>query len=194
MSIIRSPRPQRNYSIIDNAIIRNQKLTRGARALLIEILSYPDNWRTNSLSLSNAGLEGRDAIRRMMRELEEAGYCRCIKQQDQRGRWNSSWYFYDYPIIEDPAQKDMHMFRLHAVDNMGTVSKDAGLPAPDKPTSESQALIEQLITNDCVKNSETFFGSARSLCGQCKGEGVLLDDHDNIQVCSDCKGDGTRRP
>lgn len=174
MTIIRSKRPQRNFTIIDNHLIRNPKLTRGARALLIEILSYPDDWRTSSEQLARQGLEGRDAIRRMIRELEEKGYCRRVKKQDEKGRWTSKWYVFDTPVDEP-------------VDIVWTSSKPSYSPASGNPSSESQALIEELNTKDYAKKSETWSGSSRNVCEECDGEGYAGDD---LSTCRVCEGRG----
>jgi len=174
MTIIRSPRPQRNFTIVDNQLIRNPKLTRGARALLLEILSYPDDWRTSSEQLARQGLEGRDAIRRMIRELEEKGYCRRVKKQDEKGRWTSKWYVFDAPVDEP-------------VDIVWAISKPSYIQASVNQSSESQALIEELTTNDYAKKSETWLESAREICGECDGEGYAGDD---LSTCRVCKGRG----
>lgn len=174
MTIIRSKRPQRNFTIVDNHLIRNPKLTRGARALLIEILSYPDDWRTSSEQLARQGLEGRDAIRRMIRELEEKGYCRRVKKQDDKGRWTSKWYVFDSPV-DDP------------VDIMWTHSKTSDIQSSVIQSSETQALIEELTTKDYAKKSETWLESSREVCANCDGQGYAGHE---LNTCSLCQGSG----
>lgn len=193
MSIIRSPRPQNNFTIIANDIIRNQTLTRGARALLIEILSYPDNWRTNSLDLARAGLEGRDAIRRMLKELEAAGYCSIVKMQDPKGRWSSSWYFYDSPRDPDDLVENTYPHRHEPVNNLWETTKKGQQPETASPASDTQALLQDLPNKDYAKNSATLLESQRPLCGQCKGQGLVIDSLDMVQKCASCRGDGIAR-
>ena len=176
MSIIRSRRPEKNFTIIDNQIIRNQKLSRAARALLIEILSYPDDWQTNSFNLARAGKEGRDAIRKMLKELEAEGYLRRIKAQDERGRWSTMTYVFDTP---QPSEE--------LVDNVWTITKPDYKPKTANQASDTQALIEELSTKYYVKKSETFFETHLAICVKCDGQGYAGDD---LAVCLVCEGGG----
>lgn len=193
MSIVRSPRPQNNYTIIANDIIRNPNLTRGARALLIEILSYPDNWRTNSLDLARAGLEGRDAIRRMLKELEAAGYCAIVKMQDTKGRWTSSWYFYDSPRDPFDVVENYYPHTHKPGDNLWESPKNSVRPETASPASVDPALLQDLPNKDYEKNSATLLETQPRICGQCKGQGRIVDSLDMVRKCASCRGDGIAR-
>jgi hypothetical protein len=172
MSIIRSRRPEKNFTIVDNQIIRNQKLSRAARALLIEILSYPDDWQTNSFNLARAGKEGRDAIRKMLKELETEGYLRRVKAQDERGRWSTKTYVFDTPqALDEP------------VDIVWAITKPDYSPKTDNQASETQALLQELSNKDYVKKSETFFETHVAICGKCDGQGYAGVSLDFCQVC-----------
>ena len=128
MTIIRAPRPECNFSIINNEIIRNQQLTYRARGILTFLLSQPDHWRTNTDRLAYPNTEGRDAIRSAMNELQLAGYVVLVKRQRANGQWLSEWLVYD-----EPAQN-------RSVDDLWITSTNDTLPKPEKPTSENQAL------------------------------------------------------
>ena len=176
VTIIRSRRPEKNFTIIDNQIIRNHKLSRAARALLIEILSYPDDWQTNSFNLARAGKEGRDAIRKMLKELETEGYLRRVKAQDERGRWSTKTYVFDNPQgWGDP------------VDMVWAITKPDYSPKTENQASETQALLEELSNKDYVKKSETFFETHLAICGKCDGQGYAGDD---LTTCPVCEGAG----
>lgn len=176
MTIIRSRRPEKNFTIIDNQIIRNHKLSRAARALLIEILSYPDDWQTNSFNLARAGKEGRDAIRKMLKELETEGYLRRVKAQDERGRWSTKTYVFDNPQGWGEP-----------VDMVWAITKPDYLPKTDNQASETQALLQELSNKDYVKKSETFFETHLAICGKCDGQGYAGDD---LITCPVCEGAG----
>ena len=176
MTIIRSRRPEKNFTIIDNQIIRNHKLSRAARALLIEILSYPDDWQTNSFNLARAGKEGRDAIRKMLKELETEGYLRRVKAQDERGRWSTKTYVFDNPQGWGEP-----------VDMVWAITKPDYLPKTDNQASETQALLQELSNKDYVKKSETFFETHLAICGKCDGQGYAGDD---LTTCPVCEGAG----
>ena len=65
-----------HFTIIPNAWVRDPNLTRRARGLLAELLSHQEGWKVSTESLWRAGTEGRDAVRKAVQELEDAGYLR----------------------------------------------------------------------------------------------------------------------
>lgn len=107
MSIVRAPRPSRDYTVVRNDVLRDVRLSYRARGVLMAILSRPDDWRTDAESLAREGREGRDAIRAALLELQEAGYLRRQKRQDpQTGRWSTESMVFDEPDAWKPAAGD----------------------------------------------------------------------------------------
>jgi hypothetical protein len=184
MTIIRAPRPERNFSIINNEIIRNQQLTYRARGILTFLLSQPDHWRTNTDRLAYPGTEGRDAIRSAMNELQDAGYVVLLKRQRPNGQWLSEWLVYDEPV------------QNRSVDDLWITSTNPTLPKPEKPTSENQALKERLTNKIDAKKSQTLLKTmTTTLCTTCNGSGKNASTTNNgylIKACGTCKGAGTQ--
>lgn len=120
MSIVRAPRPDRDFMVIRNGLIRDERLSYRARGLLVAILSRPDDWRTTSEQLAREGKEGRDAIRACLRELETAGYVVSTRVANERGQWSTERQVFDEPRV-CPAQTE---------DGFSVVGK----PTPGPPT------------------------------------------------------------
>lgn len=87
--IVRGKRLERGFTIVDNDVIRDNRLSLKARALLMLILSFPDDWRTDNRSLARMCKEGETAIRSALRELRETGYMVQEKRRDEKGRWRT---------------------------------------------------------------------------------------------------------
>ena len=48
MSIIRSPKPESNFYLLDKRLSEDKKLSWASRGLLIFLLGKPDNWRISA--------------------------------------------------------------------------------------------------------------------------------------------------
>ena len=86
-----------HFTIIPNAWVRDPNLTRRARGLLAELLSHKEGWKVSTDSLWRAGPEGRDAVRKAVQELEDAGYLR----REARIGESSKFDGLDY-VLTDP--------------------------------------------------------------------------------------------
>ena len=180
MTIIRAERPHINYTIIKNETLRNRSLSFRARGIHAYLLSMPDNWRTSALEMSRQGQEGRDAILKALQELEDAGFVKRTKSQDARGRWHSEMIVFDECC-------------LTRVEMLWKTRGQLKTPTPEKPNSVDQALYKELSTKNVVKESETLLGTEKKLCGQCRGQGIVLGFLDDPAVCEDCHGDGIQQ-
>ncbi len=95
--IIRTSRPSHNFTVISNAVIRDECLSYRARGVLIYLLSQPTDWETSSARLAIAAGEGRDAIRTALRELIAVGYVTRKKEQTAAGYWVTTYLVTDTP-------------------------------------------------------------------------------------------------
>jgi hypothetical protein len=79
VSILRQHRRESNYSVVSNDLIRDGRLTWAARGMLVYLLSMPDGWEvreTHLVAACSAPRQGIDAVRKVVAELEAAGYMR----------------------------------------------------------------------------------------------------------------------
>lgn len=97
MTIRRAPRPESNFTQTRNDVIDDPRLSLRALGLLIKILRQPDHWGTTREELATRCKEGVATVRTALKELRLAGYIVLIKNQDERGRWQSESMVYDTP-------------------------------------------------------------------------------------------------
>lgn len=102
MSIIRSARKERDFSILSNIVLQDPQLSMRGLGLLVRLLSRPDNWETNSEVLAREFDCGREQMRAVLGELRDLGYMKLVKSQDTKGHWSSQWF-----VLEEPEQKDL---------------------------------------------------------------------------------------
>ena len=74
--IRRGALPTDNFTIISNAWLRDEALPWGSRGLLAWMASHTENFVITEDVIVESGPSGRDAVRTMLRALEESGYLR----------------------------------------------------------------------------------------------------------------------
>lgn len=74
----------RDYTVMANHHLKNRALTLKAKGLLSPMLSLPEDWDYTLKGLSLISVEGIDAIREAVRELEYAGYI--IRSRERNGK------------------------------------------------------------------------------------------------------------
>lgn len=102
---IRRSRPVDNFTILPNALLRDDRLTYCARGVLAELLSRPEGWETNADALSDRARrhrgdvvgEGRRGLRAAFAELEAAGYLTRRKEKGEKGRFVTVLEVFDVP-------------------------------------------------------------------------------------------------
>lgn len=104
MSIHKSTH-ERDFLILDNAILRSPKLSLKAKGLLAFCLSLPEDWVFTIQGLAYYTKEGVDSVRSTVKELEAAGY---IQRRRRRadGRYTGMEYeIFESPQLENPAEE-----------------------------------------------------------------------------------------
>ena len=130
MAVFRIERT-RDYTVMSNHHLRNEKLSLKAKGLLSMMLSLPEDWNYTTRGLAKICKEGVDAIGGALRELEAAGYIVRHKLRDRQGRISDT----EYVIYEQPQPKNP--------DTPGpeTASPDTENPYLDKPDTEKPAEL-----------------------------------------------------
>ena len=130
MAVFRIERT-RDYTVMSNHHLRNEKLSLKAKGLLSMMLSLPDDWNYTTRGLAKICKEGVDAIGGSLRELESAGYIVRHQLRDRYGRISDT----EYVIYEQPQPKQPDM------PQPDTASPGTENPYLDKPDTEKPAEL-----------------------------------------------------
>ena len=125
MAVFRIERT-RDYTVMSNHHLRNEKLSLKAKGLLSMMLSLPENWNYTTRGLAAICKEGVDAIGGALRELETAGYIVRHQLRDRQGRISDT----EYVIYEQPQPK-----------KPDTDAPDTENPYMEKPDTEKPAEL-----------------------------------------------------
>lgn len=144
MAVFRVERTQ-NYTVMSNYHLRDKKLSLKAKGLLSLMLSLPEDWDYTLAGLARISLEGKDAIRAAVVELERAGYVQRRQTTDKAGKFGANEYIIrEYPISQEPP-----------LEGPSSAPPLSGNPMTEKPaTVSTQTEKTTQINKDPVKKDK----------------------------------------
>jgi len=110
-SIISIEKHSQNYSLIDNAGLRDSVLTYKATGLWAFLISHPPDWQININHLINSKADGRDSVLSGLCELYDAGYLLYLKWRSADGTFGSQ-----YIVFESAQLKEKYLDRMNEDD------------------------------------------------------------------------------
>lgn len=107
MGIIRAPRPEANFYLLDKGISEDARLSWAARGLLVFLLGKPDHWEISVAHLRSETAKsskptGRDGVYALLQELISAGYVRRQQDRSESGVLGEI----NYLVSETPVPKE----------------------------------------------------------------------------------------
>jgi hypothetical protein len=141
-TIFRVANRQKPYSQLGNAMIRDGRLSWEARAVLAFILSFPSDWEFSLAWFCRETNTGRDKARRVVRELEAAGYCARERNRKPDGTLGA----FAYVFTDEPS--DIQVDRAPATEKASVVHVDE--PAPENTTVGSPVTGQPALAKASV--------------------------------------------
>lgn len=93
-----------NFTVVDNEILKNNKLSLKAKGLLVILLSLPNEWEFSVSGLSSLSKDGRDSTRSTLKELEKNGYLKMEQTKNDDGMFGKVVYnVYEVPFTGNPS-------------------------------------------------------------------------------------------
>jgi len=95
----------KNYTIINNTICKDARISWKAKGIWLYAFSRPDDWQFYFKDIVNQSTDGPDAVRSGLKELEQFGYLQRSRKRDKEGKMAEAvWVFYELPqLIENPS-------------------------------------------------------------------------------------------
>ena len=150
MAVFRIERT-RDYTVMSNHHLRNEKLSLKAKGLLSMMLSLPEDWNYSTRGLATICKEGVDAIGGALRELETAGYIVRHQLRDKNGRISDT----EYVIYEQPQHRQPETPQPY------TAAPDTENPYLDKPDTGKAAELN--IEKSNTQKQNTYASSTDSI-------------------------------
>lgn len=163
----------RDFTVMCNHHLRNRNMSLRAKGLLSLMLSLPEEWDYTLKGLSRISMEGVDAIRTVIRELEELGYLERHRKRNEKGQLKDIEYIiHERPVVNE-HESDKPIFDAPAPD--APVLEN---PTLDTPISEQTTQLNTNISNIKESNTDDIkYPSINNISGEAKsvntGEGWI---------------------
>ncbi|KTC83735.1 hypothetical protein [Legionella brunensis] len=135
MTVLRINKKQKNFLILDKTCLNDESLSWGAKGLHAYLISLPDNWNVRVSDLKDRSRNGRDAVRGLLCELEQAGY---IQKATCRDETNGRFGGIEYLVLEIPETEKPFSVKNEqktpSPENPSLVNPETGNPLPVNPT------------------------------------------------------------
>ena len=136
MAVLRKEKKS-SFTVIDNAIFKDRKVSFKAKGLLCQMLSLPDGWEYSVKGLATLASDKYSAITSGLKELEEAGYFRREQLYD-KGKFAG----YEYIISETPVMKNSDFTFSENPISENTISENpTQLNTKESITNESKTKV-----------------------------------------------------
>lgn len=88
----------KNYTVINNTICTDNRLSWKAKGIWLYAFSRPDDWHFYICDLINQSTDGRDSVSAGLKELQNAGYLVRKRHRNEKGHLgNADWTFHETP-------------------------------------------------------------------------------------------------
>ena len=125
-----------NYTVLDNYLIRDKRLTSKSRGLLVQMLAMPDDWDFTVRGLMHITNDGYEAIRTAMIELEKLGYVIREQRRDANGKMSRN----EYTVFEVP--QDMQTSQATEATQLSSLSEKTPENTNFSPQSENPTTVK----------------------------------------------------
>lgn len=114
-------RYEEHYTVVDNDLVKDNRLTWKARGILLYLWSMPDDWEYREIEVARHAKDGRASLRAGLDELEQFGYLTRKQDHKKDGKFSTNtWTIGDKPLFDFPT---------------------TGNPTTEKPTSDNRTLL-----------------------------------------------------
>ena len=155
MSVFRIEK-NRNYTVMANYHLRDDRLSLKARGLLSMILSLPEDWDYSLAGLVSITKDGLTAVRGALHELEDNGYIHRERQREPNGRLAGAIYtVYEcpQPVLQTPTCENRTQ-ETHTYENDSQLSKDITniKKEPNKDETKDSFFLSPRAREEAVEN------------------------------------------
>ncbi len=122
---------ERDFTVINNTCLKDQRLSWKAKGLFCYILSLPEDWQIHLSEIENHATDGRDSLRTAVKELKDYGYLQAKQLKNPDGTFSATLF----KVIEKPQN-----------------SPRTENPSTENPSTENPQTENPKLQNTDIKN------------------------------------------
>ena len=149
--------PRRGYTVLQNDMILDKRLSLKTKGLMAVILSRPDGWEFSVGGLSAFCGCGKDAIRGALKELETAGYLTRQQLHGEDGTFKGNVYVIQESSVhqkdEDVPLSDYPTTGSPSSEKSSSEKPSSEKPSSEKPSSENPTQRNKDLKKEGLKES-----------------------------------------
>lgn len=144
----------KDYTVINNTSLCDERLSWKAKAIHVFMLSKPDNWTFYYEEMMQWAKDGKDAFISGMNELKKYGYVKKERRRAEGGKFDYVTVVYEVPCQEEPQVDLSYTENPHTVEP-SPENPYTEKPSTDKPLTENPQLISTNIPSTDSLNTNT---------------------------------------
>ncbi|MEK4674824.1 MULTISPECIES: DnaD domain protein [Bacillus] len=159
MGIVRVEK-NKNYSVVNNTGLRDERLSWKAKGILAYILTLPDDWVFYREELATHAKDGLDSLRSGMKELKEYGYLQRIPIRNDKNKivsWETVIHevpqvepLVGFPPVEEPPMEnplvenpELLNTNIPSTNKLNTNIQNTNYYHDDNKESKSHVLVDE---------------------------------------------------
>lgn len=152
-SVLTFGRPEREFAMIRNDFIRNQKIKPSPFRVALYVFSTSDTFRLTQASIARALDMNESTVRTAFQELERLNFLIRVPQRDERGhRAPDDLYLNQLPFTD--AEREQLLAEAQPGKIQGGESPGGKTPAPKKTTSNQKIIKPEDQQDSCPADAE----------------------------------------
>lgn len=157
MELTNIVRVQKNkdYTIINNTSINDQRLSWKAKAIHVFMLSKPDDWTFYNEEIMKWATDGKDSFNSGLRELKKYGYVKKERRQGKDGKFDWVTVVYEVPQTEQLEGHEKPSMENPPMDGESQIKQGIDDKSTNKPYAENPSMGEPCAEKPSVENPLT---------------------------------------
>ncbi|MCT6925285.1 DnaD domain protein [Metasolibacillus sp.] len=143
----------KDYTIINNTSLYDDRLSWKAKAIHVFMLSKPDDWTFHNIEMMKWANEGEHAFASGLKELKRYGYVKKERRRNKGGKFD--WVTVVYEVPQEVKESEQPVESVHPSPDLPcTENQGMAQPYPEKPSVEKPRVDNPSTEKPSVENHE----------------------------------------